>query len=82
MRVSGMGNPQNIAAIGSRVQVGTKTICLKTHIHQELRALEHVLNRTVAGQDPFSRNQGLFPLAELARLPYDVLTHVLTSGLT
>jgi hypothetical protein len=42
-----MGNPENIAGIGYRVQVGTKKIRLKTHIHQELRALENTFNRTV-----------------------------------
>jgi hypothetical protein len=53
MRVSGVGNPENIDGIGYRVQVDTKKIRLKTHIHQELRALENTFNRTVVGQTPF-----------------------------
>jgi len=51
MRVSGIGNPENIAGIGYRVQVGTPKIRPKTHIHQQLRALENAFNRTVVSKN-------------------------------
>jgi hypothetical protein len=51
MRISGMGNPETIAESATRVQVGTKKICPKMHIHQGLHMPEAFLNRTLVGSE-------------------------------